>query len=160
MTSGLYKPIVDFPMPLVVTCAGARSAGNPHATCDVAGAGIPFTVRLVRHSQRKRGATDRPNLRSSGASPRPYREAVLGASCVAAPVRDHTGNVVAAVSVSMLERRIGRQGETEIAAMVRSVAARIAAALGFLSQSISGAPHKSAAPLAPSAKKPSIVQNT
>ena len=23
--------------------SGARSAGNPHATCDVAGAGIPFT---------------------------------------------------------------------------------------------------------------------
>jgi hypothetical protein len=39
-----------------VKCAGARSAGNPHATCDVAGAGNGFTVRLVRHSQRKRGA--------------------------------------------------------------------------------------------------------
>ena len=57
---------------LHVKCAGARSAGNPHATCDVAGAGNPFTVRLVRHSQRKRGATDRPDLRNYGASPRPY----------------------------------------------------------------------------------------
>src|SRR5215475_9933910 len=54
-------------------CAGAPSAGNPLATCDVAGAGNRLTVRLVRHSQRKRGATDRPNLRSNGASPRPYR---------------------------------------------------------------------------------------
>ena len=54
---------------LDVKCAGARSAGNPHATCDVAGAGNPFTVRLVRHSQRKRGATARPNLRNDGASP-------------------------------------------------------------------------------------------
>ena len=62
------------PITLDVKCAGARSAGNPHATCDVAGAGNQFTVRLVRHSQRKRGATDRPNLRSNGASPRPYRE--------------------------------------------------------------------------------------
>src|SRR5215471_3739103 len=50
-------------------CAGARSAGNPHATCDAAGAGNQLTVRIVRHSQRKRGATDRPNLRSKGASP-------------------------------------------------------------------------------------------
>jgi hypothetical protein len=41
---------------LDMNCAGARSAGNPHATCDVAGAGNGFTVRLVRHSQRKRGA--------------------------------------------------------------------------------------------------------
>ena len=61
------------PITLDVKCAGARSAGNPHATCDVAGAGNQFTVRLVRHSQRKRGAMDRPNLRSNGASPRPYR---------------------------------------------------------------------------------------
>ena len=57
---------------LDVKCAGARSAGNPLATCDVAGAGNQLTVRTVRHSQRKRGATDRPNLRSNGASPRPY----------------------------------------------------------------------------------------
>src|SRR5258708_3626953 len=61
---------------LDVNCAGARSAGNPLATCDVAGAGNQLTVRLVRHSQRKRGATDRPNLRSNGASPRPYRAAI------------------------------------------------------------------------------------
>ena len=58
---------------LDVNCAGARSAGNPLATCDVAGAGNQLTVRIVRHSQRKRGATDRPDLRSNGASPRPYR---------------------------------------------------------------------------------------
>jgi len=46
------------PITLDVKCAGARSAGNPPATCDVAGAGNQLTVRLVRHSQRKRGATD------------------------------------------------------------------------------------------------------
>jgi hypothetical protein len=40
---------------LVANCAGARSAGNPHATCEVAGIGNGFTVRLVRHSHRKRG---------------------------------------------------------------------------------------------------------
>ena len=46
-------------------CAGARSAGNPHAACDVAGAGNGLTEWLVRHSQRKRGETDRPVLRST-----------------------------------------------------------------------------------------------
>ena len=59
---------------LDMKCAGARSAGNPHATCDVAGAGIPFTVRLVRHSQRKRGAMDSPNLPNYGASPQSDQE--------------------------------------------------------------------------------------
>src|ERR1700674_1617080 len=45
--------------------AGKPSAGNPHAGFDVAGTGNRPTVRLVRHSQRKRGATDRLNLRGN-----------------------------------------------------------------------------------------------
>ena len=49
---------------LGVKRTGKPSAGNPHAGFDAAGAGNQLTVRLVRHSQRKRGATDRPDLRS------------------------------------------------------------------------------------------------
>ena len=45
--------------------AGKPSAGNPHAGFDEAGTGNGLTVQLVRHSQRKRGATDRLNLRSA-----------------------------------------------------------------------------------------------
>ena len=56
---------------------GAPSAGNPHAGCDVAGAGNGFTVWLMRHSQRKRGATARLDLRNT------------------APVLDPTGPVSA-----------------------------------------------------------------
>src|ERR1039457_2647754 len=44
---------------------GAPSAGNPHAGCDVAGAGNGFTVWLLRHSQRKRGAMARLDLRNT-----------------------------------------------------------------------------------------------
>src|SRR5665213_1327677 len=44
---------------------GAPSAVNPHAGCDVAGAGNGFTVWLLRHSQRKRGETARPDLRNT-----------------------------------------------------------------------------------------------
>jgi len=44
---------------------GAPSAGNLHAGCDVAGTGNGFTVGLVRHSQRKRGETARPDLRNT-----------------------------------------------------------------------------------------------
>jgi hypothetical protein len=44
---------------------GAPSAGNPHAGCDVAGAGNGFTVLLLRHSQRKRGETARRDLRNT-----------------------------------------------------------------------------------------------
>ncbi len=52
-------------MTLDLKCAGARSAGNTHATCDVAGAGSRVTVRLVRHFQRKRGEMDRRDLRNT-----------------------------------------------------------------------------------------------
>ena len=51
------RPSLIGPITLDRNCAGARSAGNPHATCDVAGAGNQLTVRIMRHSQRKRGAT-------------------------------------------------------------------------------------------------------
>ena len=52
------------PISLGMKQAGKPSAGKPHAGFDVAGAGNRLTVRLVRHSQRKRGVTDRPSLRS------------------------------------------------------------------------------------------------
>ena len=44
--------------------AGKPIAGNRHDGFEVAGAGTQLTVWLLRHSQRKRGATDRLNLRS------------------------------------------------------------------------------------------------
>src|SRR5712664_756887 len=44
--------------------AGKPIAGNRHDGFEEAGAGNQLTVWLVRHSQRKRGATDRLNLRS------------------------------------------------------------------------------------------------
>src|ERR1700694_2952908 len=44
--------------------AGKPSAGKPHAGFDVAGTGNQLTAQLVRHSQRKRGVTDRLSLRS------------------------------------------------------------------------------------------------
>jgi hypothetical protein len=44
---------------------GKPSAGKLHAGFDEAGTGNRLTIRLVRHSQRKRGAIDRPSLRSA-----------------------------------------------------------------------------------------------
>src|ERR1035438_144341 len=63
---------------------GAPSAGNLHAGCDVAGAGNGFTVWLLRHSQRKRGATARLDLRNT------------------APVLDPTGITVAILANSTI----------------------------------------------------------
>src|SRR5271165_415920 len=43
---------------------GKPIAGNRHDGFEAAGAGTQLTVQLLRPSQRKRGATDRQNLRS------------------------------------------------------------------------------------------------
>src|SRR5260221_3321725 len=44
--------------------AGKPIAGNRHDGFEEAGAGNRLTARLLRHSQRKPGATARPHLRS------------------------------------------------------------------------------------------------
>src|ERR1017187_4496892 len=67
------------PINLGAKQAGKPSAGNPHAGFDVAGTGNRATVWLVRHSQRKRGATDRLSLRGNRASPH-RKDTVFGGS--------------------------------------------------------------------------------
>src|SRR5437667_3571312 len=67
---------------------GERSAGNPHATFDVAGAETQLTIRLVRHSQRKRGATDRSDLRSLASVLDPtFREGDGNVGIIRSPLR-------------------------------------------------------------------------
>ena len=57
-------------------------------------------------------------------------EAVENACCLAAPVFDHTGAVVAAISVSMMATRFYRWAEPELAGIVKSFAAKLSATLG------------------------------
>lgn len=58
-------------------------------------------------------------------------EALEGACCLAAPVRNHAGTVVAALSLSMATRRFNRWQEAKLASLVRSAAAQFSAALGY-----------------------------
>lgn len=60
-----------------------------------------------------------------------HEEAVLGARCVSAPIRDETGKVTAAVSVSGPITRISRQKIPFFAAAVSEAARAISARLGF-----------------------------
>ena len=60
--------------------AAERSAGNLHAPFDVVGNGTQLRFGLVRHCQRKRGATNRPNLRSTAPVPDPTSSISLGQS--------------------------------------------------------------------------------
>ena len=55
------------PITLAVKCAGARSAGNPHATCDAAGAGNGVTAIPKRARRGKPRTRPRRSLRATAA---------------------------------------------------------------------------------------------
>ncbi len=73
---------------------------------DAAGAGNRSTVRLVRHSQRKRGATDRLNLRGNGASPRPSLDE--GESRNGLGISQHRANIDQMLWARRRRRRSGQ----------------------------------------------------
>ena len=58
-------------------------------------------------------------------------EAVEGACCIGAPVRDHRGEVVAAVSVSIMARRVRSWPEPRLVSLITATGAKISTALGY-----------------------------
>lgn len=60
-----------------------------------------------------------------------YGESSQDVSCVAAPVRDHTGAVVAALSISVPDMRWSHRSEQEWAELASDGAQRLSAELGF-----------------------------
>ena len=58
-------------------------------------------------------------------------EAIEGACCIAAPVRDHAGAVVAAISASMMATRFYRWNEAHLASLIKSAAGKFSASLGY-----------------------------
>jgi DNA-binding IclR family transcriptional regulator len=60
-----------------------------------------------------------------------HGEGSPGAWCIGAPVFDHTGRVVAAVSVSMMAAHLGYHDEPRVIGLVKATAADISAALGY-----------------------------
>lgn len=58
-------------------------------------------------------------------------EEVLGVRCIGAPVRDHTGTVVASISVIAMHRELPATRVPEFASSVVETADRISSAMGF-----------------------------
>ena len=54
-----------------------------------------------------------------------------GVRCVAAPVRDHTGEVVAAISISGPTTRVTKERVPELGKLVVTICAQLSAALGY-----------------------------
>ena len=64
-------------------------------------------------------------------------EGAEGAWCIGAPVRNYTGQVTAAISVSLFASELGSHDEARVIAIVKDAAARISAALGYGDQAVS-----------------------
>jgi len=58
-------------------------------------------------------------------------EAVEGACCMAVPVRDHTGAVVAALSASIMATHFYRWNEARLASLLKTAAGRLSGSLGY-----------------------------
>ena len=59
-------------------------------------------------------------------------ESLMGVTCVGAPIRDRSGKVVAAVSLSGSKRRMEEKGIKEIIEAVRGTSMKISSAMGYI----------------------------
>jgi DNA-binding IclR family transcriptional regulator len=147
----LFVEQIDSPNEVQVKVrTGARAAPHCTAVGKVIAAFMEprFTELLLQKEgmvkRTKNTITDPEKLRRELADVRARgyatdrEEAVEGACCVGAPVRDHRGEVVAAVSVSMMARRMRNWPEARLVSMVTATGAKISAALGYQRGSSAG----------------------
>jgi len=89
---------------------------------------IPFTAKTITDPDELRAHLEA--VRQQGCA---YddEERELGLRCVAAPIRDHTGAVVAAVSIAGPASRLSQQAMRPVALQVKEGAARISQYLGW-----------------------------
>lgn len=60
-----------------------------------------------------------------------HEESIPGACCLAAPVRDQTGTVIASISASLMTHSFFQQSETRLATAVKTAAAELSAEMGY-----------------------------
>jgi IclR family KDG regulon transcriptional repressor len=60
------------------------------------------------------------------------REYEEGVECIAAPIRDHLGNVIAALSISGPQRKVGTPNEAQFVSQVVEAAILISSKMGYL----------------------------
>jgi len=58
-------------------------------------------------------------------------ETIIGVACVGAPIRDKSGRVVAAISLSGSKSRMEERGWEEIIRQVKTTSMQISSALGY-----------------------------
>jgi DNA-binding IclR family transcriptional regulator len=88
----------------------------------------PFTTNTV--SSRAKLMEELKKVRRQGYA-FDFRESEEGVECIAAPIRDHLGNVIAAISISGPQKKIGTPNEMQFVSQVVEGAALISSKMGY-----------------------------
>ena len=89
-------------------------------------------------STRERLAAELEKVRARGYA-LDVEEYELGLCCISAPLRDHTGSVIAALGLAGPRARLSRRRLTELAPTLIAAATRVSRSLGYSSPMVAGA---------------------
>jgi len=93
----------------------------------------PVTANTI--SSRKKLTDELKKVRKQGYA-FDFRESEQGVECIAAPIRNHLGDVVAALSISGPQRKINAPQAKQFVSQVREAAALISSRLGYAGEAI------------------------
>ena len=89
---------------------------------------IPFTPKTITSKQKL--MEELKAIRRQGYA-LDHREIEEDVECIGAPIRDHLGNVIAALSISGPQRKISTPGEKQFVCSVVEATALISSKLGY-----------------------------
>jgi DNA-binding IclR family transcriptional regulator len=89
----------------------------------------PYTATTFRSKKKLLEELSDIRRRGYALDRREYEQDV---ECIGAPIRDHSGNAMAALSISGPQRKIGTPGEDHYVSQVMAATARVSAKLGFV----------------------------
>ncbi len=128
----LLYPQPGFTMPLYSTAAGKiLLAYSPEEIREGYLRQAPFPQRTPHTICKKRElARELKVVREKGYAD-DREETIIGVACVGAPIRDKSGRVVAAISLSGSKSRMEERGWEEIIRQVKTTSMQISSALGY-----------------------------
>jgi len=124
--------------PAYATAVGkALLAGNASATATVAARAMRgFTPSTITDGDQLRA--ELLNVKREGVA-YDREERAIGTTCVAAPVRNHRGHVVAAISIAGASERMSPERLIELSPVIRQVGVMLSTALGWRASALATA---------------------
>jgi len=128
----LLYPQPGSTMPLYCTAAGkVLLAFSPADVRDAYLRQAPFPRRTPYTIYKKRDLARELKTITEQGYAEDHEETLVGVACIAAPIRDKSGTVIAALSLTGSRARMEEQGWEEIVKHVKTAAMQISSALGY-----------------------------